>query len=185
MSTNFFFNLDEFRVRRAETRRTLGRMTARAVRIGLEDGANRARTQHKHRKQTGYLTRPDVLYGKVIVSNDDQTWGYLENEADYAGYVEDGTDPHVIRPIDYWGGSKPRHRSGSDAGKVVKNPTHGAGRGKFLRFRIGGRVIFARFVNHPGTPPLPFMVPASEFAAKRIEEETEGATFNSLLEVWR
>ena len=48
---------------------------------------------------------------------------------DYASFVHDGARPHVIRP-----------RSAS-----------------VLRFRIGGRVVYARVVNHPGTAPRPFL----------------------------
>lgn len=47
----------------------------------------------------------------------------------YAPYVNDGARPHVIRPK----------------------------RGKALRFVIGGQVVFARVVQHPGTRPNPFL----------------------------
>jgi len=43
--------------------------------------------------------------------------------ADYADFVEEGTRPHTIFPLT----------------------------AKVLRFRIGGRFVFARSVNHPGT----------------------------------
>lgn len=48
----------------------------------------------------------------------------------YAPYVNDGTRPHVIRP---------------------KSP------GGTLRFRMGGRIVYAKYVNHPGTRPRPFL----------------------------
>jgi len=50
----------------------------------------------------------------------------------YAPYVHDGTRPHVIRPR----------------------------RGQALRFRVGGRTVFARVVNHPGTRGRPFLTSA-------------------------
>lgn len=46
------------------------------------------------------------------------------------GYVINGTPPHPIRP-------RPPKRA--------------------LRFTIGGRVVFARHVNHPGTKPNDFL----------------------------
>lgn len=49
--------------------------------------------------------------------------------AHYARFVEDGTRPHVIRPRT----------------------------AKALRFTVGGQVVFARYVNHPGTRARPFM----------------------------
>lgn len=57
----------------------------------------------------------------------------LISDVSYAQYVNDGTPPHVIRP--------------KRAGGV-------------LRFRIGGQVVFARFVNHPGTRARPFLTEA-------------------------
>lgn len=48
----------------------------------------------------------------------------------YAPYVNDGTRPHQIRP---------------------RSP------GGTLRFMIGGRVVYAKVVNHPGTKPNPFL----------------------------
>jgi HK97 gp10 family phage protein len=47
----------------------------------------------------------------------------------YAPYVEQGTRPHVIRP------------------KTKKA----------LKFKMGGRTVFATVVNHPGTRPQPFL----------------------------
>lgn len=48
----------------------------------------------------------------------------------YAPMVHDGTRPHQIRP--------------KSAGGV-------------LRFRMGGRVVYAKVVNHPGTRARPFL----------------------------
>jgi HK97 gp10 family phage protein len=47
----------------------------------------------------------------------------------YAPFVNDGTRPHIIRPR----------------------------RGQALRFTVGGRVVFARVVHHPGTRARPFL----------------------------
>ncbi len=47
----------------------------------------------------------------------------------YAPFVNDGTRPHEIRPR----------------------------RAQALRFVIGGRVVFAKVVHHPGTRPNPFL----------------------------
>lgn len=48
-------------------------------------------------------------------------------------YVVNGTRPHIIRP----------RRAGG-----------------VLRFTIGGRVVYARYVNHPGTRPNDFLLEA-------------------------
>lgn len=54
----------------------------------------------------------------------------IGSDVEYAALVNDGTRPHVIRP---------RRADG------------------VLRFRVGGRVVYARVVNHPGTRARPFL----------------------------
>jgi len=58
----------------------------------------------------------------------------------YAPYVEFGTKPHEIRPIN----------------------------ARALRFEVGGRTVFAKTVWHPGTRPHPFIAPAFEQVARRM-----------------
>lgn len=62
------------------------------------------------------------------------------SDLEYAGFVNDGTAPHDIRP-----------RS-----KQV------------LKFTVGGRTVFAKVVHHPGTRANPFLDRAlREVAAQR------------------
>lgn len=64
----------------------------------------------------------------------------IGSDVEYAAMVHDGTRPHIIRP---------------------KNA-------KVLRFRVGGRVVYARQVRHPGTRARPFLDRAlREVAASR------------------
>ena len=64
----------------------------------------------------------------------------IGSDVEYAAFVNDGTRPHIIRP---------RTRQA-------------------LKFRIGGRVVFAKVVHHPGTRPRPFLDKAlQEVAAAR------------------
>jgi HK97 gp10 family phage protein len=69
----------------------------------------------------------------ITVESDRVTIGPNENQAPYAGYVEFGTGPHVIRP---------------------KKP------GGVLKFKVGGTWVYAKKVNHPGTKPHPYVMPA-------------------------
>lgn len=62
--------------------------------------------------------------------------------ADYGAHVEYGTGPHVIRA-----------------------------KGGALRFTVGGRVVFATQVNHPGTSPQPYMGPAFDRNVDRLKRE--------------
>lgn len=62
------------------------------------------------------------------------------SDVEYAAMVNDGTRPHTIRPRN----------------------------AQALRFRVGGRVVYARVVHHPGTRPRPFLDRAlREVAASR------------------
>jgi hypothetical protein len=65
--------------------------------------------------------------------------GQVEYTADYAAAVHNGTRPHVIVPR----------------------------RGRYLRFQVGGRTVYARRVNHPGTPARPYLATALREVAGR------------------
>lgn len=61
----------------------------------------------------------------------------IGSDVSYAPMVHDGTPPHVIRP--------------------KRAYTLSRGRKPALRFTVGGRVVYARVVNHPGTKARPFL----------------------------
>lgn len=63
----------------------------------------------------------------------------VSTNVDYASMVQDGTRPHIIRP---------RTRQA-------------------LKFTVGGQVVFARVVHHPGTRARPFL-------DRALAEETAG-----------
>jgi HK97 gp10 family phage protein len=58
----------------------------------------------------------------------------------YAIYVEQGTRPHEIVPVN----------------------------ARALRFEVGGQVVFAMHCNHPGTRPQPFVRETAEETRKRV-----------------
>ena len=59
-----------------------------------------------------------------------------------AVYVEKGTRPHEIRPVN----------------------------ASFLAFEVSGRMVFTPLVRHPGTKPNPFMQRAAEDARSKVGE---------------
>lgn len=92
-------------------------------------------------RKTGALGR-SIVPGAVSADS-----AKVEARQNYAGYVEHGTKPHVIRPKNRkalaWGGERRlsgRLRSGASA-------TH-----------------FAQKVNHPGTKPKPYLIPGAKKA---------------------
>lgn len=58
--------------------------------------------------------------------------GYLISSHPATIYVVSGTRPHIIRPV----------------------------RAQALRFRVGGRTVFAKIVHHPGTDANNFLIDA-------------------------
>jgi HK97 gp10 family phage protein len=72
--------------------------------------------------------------------------------AEYAPHVEFGTRPHKIK----------------------------AAPGKMLHFKVNGRDVFAKEVNHPGTPAQPFLHPAHErerpLFIRKLREELRRST---------
>jgi hypothetical protein len=186
MSATITCDLDmrAFRANVVGTRRVIEAGTARAVRIALNEGADYARTHHVHKKRTGHLTSKETLRGEMRQANSSGAWGYLLNDAKYVRHVEFGTKAHDIWPKAGHGSMGPL-RSGQSRRATGKGPhEHIVGRGLMLRFKIGGRVVFARMVKHPGTPAMAFMHPAADHARKVIIRETEAVTFARAAAVW-
>lgn len=121
-------------------RQEAGRRVARTVRQLL----NRARVlspwdEGNLRGSHEPSIRTDSSRRKVV--------GRVTATANYAEYVHDGTPPHVIRP-------KPTRR------RPDGKPTA-------LRFKMGGRTVIVRKVNHPGTKAQPWLATALYEVAAR------------------
>jgi hypothetical protein len=87
----------------------------------------------------------------------------------YASFVENGTEAHDIWPKAAHGLKGPL-RNGQTRRATGKGPhEHIVGRGIALRFKIGGREVFARYIHHPGSRAIPFMEPAREYGQAYIE----------------
>lgn len=157
MSLSIAFDTTDFRTRAVGTKHVMALGTRRAVQIALEAGAVHARSEHPHKRRTGRLTSSAELRGELRQADSSGAWGYLSNYTPYAAYVEYGTKPHKIYP--------------KAAGGV-------------LRFRVGGAIVFARYVSHPGGRAFPFMFPAAEYAALVLARETEQTTFALVAKLW-
>jgi len=97
------------------------------VETGCKEGAAEARSMHKFHNRTGHLE--GSITGQLTGNSETEQRGEIVAKAKYASFVEEGTDPHVIR--------------GRNGGMLV--------------FEWQGRTVRVRSVNHPGTKPLPFM----------------------------
>lgn len=75
----------------------------------------------------------------------------LVNSAEYAEAVSKGTKPHTIMP-----------------------------RGRVLAFRVGGDMVFAAFVDHPGTTANPYVEDALDGVGSRIEPGVQSILARSL-----
>lgn len=79
------------------------------------------------------------IYSRVVLSNP----GYnveVGARSKAMPYHHDGTKPHIIRPR----------------------------RKRALKFQAGGRTVFAKKVNHPGTRANPFLIRAGQAAGLRV-----------------
>lgn len=85
---------------------------------------------------TGNLSR--AIFSKML--SDTTGMVGVGQEAPYAGFVNNGTRPHIIRAVN----------------------------AKALRFFVGGTAVFAKYVNHPGTKPTRFMETALQNRRERI-----------------
>jgi hypothetical protein len=153
----YAIDADDLRTRIVGTQRVVALGTRRATQLALEAGAVHARSEHPHKTRTGRLTSPQELRGELRQADETGAWGYLINYTPYGAYVEYGTKAHKIYP--------------KAAGGV-------------LRFAVGGSIVFARYVSHPGTPPLPFMQPAADYAGQVLVRETETTTFALVAQLW-
>ena len=80
------FDLSDLQRRASESRRIIGAGLRRAVREGLAEGADYARTHHPHRRRSGNLTGAR-LYGRFLRADDRRADGELVNETPYAAFV--------------------------------------------------------------------------------------------------
>lgn len=85
-----------------------------------------------------------------------------QNARTDAGYlygmgVIGGTRPHIIRPV----------------------------RARALRFMIGGRVVFAKLVHHPGNAPNPYPIRVLGEQRGRIQEIVNKGGFDLAADLWK
>lgn len=77
-----------------------------------------------------------------VESRPDGATGYVGTNDQIAQFLEYGTKPHIIR----------------------------ARNARALRFEVGSQVVFAKYVNHPGTNPTESLARAGEMSVGRIEQ---------------
>ena len=88
---------------------------------------------------------------KRYVNNPRGAAGVFGFRANHASYVDEGTPPHAIE----------------------------AKGGGMLRFNVGGAVVFAKRVNHPGTQPDRFLERGETKAEQVLRSEIEGGIRNA------
>ncbi len=114
----------------------------------------------RHSK-TGALLQS--LYNRAIPGG--REIGHDPQRAPHALFVNVGTRPHVIRPRP--GGPS---SNSSDFGPVR------TGERKALRWVIGNRYVFAKFVRHPGYRGDAYMIAAATEALRQFKQIVDQAT---------
>jgi hypothetical protein len=135
-------------------RKLLGNIR-RAVASTTTVVTQKARNEHRWKDVT-YATRESIS-GEVVDFSDGAEGKITAGEN--AVRLNDGTAPHDIRPKAGEGFQGPMRQGQSRRDKADIGTNRSA-----LRFVVGGRVVFAKVVHHPGTSPDPFL-DAAERAA--------------------
>lgn len=119
---------------------------SRGAKIGLTAIQRDARRVHRWKRKSNNLARSVIVDFKSFANPGHGI--YLDSGiAPYAAYVHEGTAPHVIKAV----------------------------RKKVLAFVRGGKVMFRKQVNHPGTKPDPFLYEAADRGVNQlIREITRG-----------
>jgi len=99
-------------------------------------------TRETYEKAVQYAPERTGFLRRNIVWSVEGLTGRVISQAPYSAYVEFGTRPHMIFPR----------------------------RARVLRFEVGGRTVFARYVHHPGTRGRFFMRRALQDALSRLSE---------------
>ena len=142
----------------------LGKAPQQALAVTAEKVEDYIQSQIGTHAKTGALERS--LSKKRIPGG----WeiGHDSRVAPYARFVHDGTRPHVIFPK---GASLTTQRelfgiNGTQRGRTAdgKLKAMPGGRKLVLRWAMGGRFIYAQYVNHPGNKPDKWMDRAAALA---------------------
>jgi hypothetical protein len=118
--------------------KTVERRVADAARIGMQQVVRVA--YHAAVGTTLFKDRTGELRGTINIVDKGAYWKRLVAPAKHAAPINYGSKPHVIRAKNF----------------------------PFLRFVIGGRVIYARKVNHPGTTRRGFMDHAARMGGQAM-----------------
>lgn len=111
----------------------------RAVDVTLQDAGEFAQdhvkqySKFKRRKNSPRSLKDATKWKLKPRRRKNKTQLLLSSRKRYAGFIEFGTRPHIIRPR----------------------------RAKALRFMVGLQEVFARLVHHPGTRPYKFLYRAT------------------------
>lgn len=117
---------------------TIERRVLDAARVGIADVAKVAYRSAK--ETTLFKDRTGELRGTLDIVDTGAYTKRVIARAKHSVFVENGTKAHTILP---------------------KN-------GGLLRFTIGGRVVYARRVSHPGTEARPFMDNAAQAGSQAM-----------------
>lgn len=147
-------DLSGFREQVERSRRAVKLGIARGVGKAAAEGAAEAKSVGRYRDRTGRL-RSGIVARFLSDDGSSVAWEIL-SPAKYSKFIEYGTRPHVIR----------------------------AKAGGFLRFVVGGRTVFAKQVNHPGTQPYPFGGPGL-LKAERVLYREFDLMQAQLEQIWR
>ena len=166
----------------SDFRRCVAR-TKKELSVTLVRAVNRAAAAARDEAKRGrFKDRTGRLRAQIrtdsAVSTAAEAYTYVVSGAGHSRFVEYGTQPHVIRPKAGHGFIGPIS-AGQSRRKATDIGTHRVA----LRWYVGGKPVFARYVRHPGSAPYPFMRPAAALAEVVLREELRSG-FVSIEAIW-
>lgn len=175
-------DLSGFREQVQQTRRLIKLSVDRGVGRAAAEGAIEARSSGRFKNRSGELRRN--IKARFLKSDGNSVEWELISLMPYSRFVQEGTPPHEIRPKAAHGLKGPLQK-GQTRRATGKGPhEHIVGRGRALRWVVGGRSVFARVVHHPGTQPDPFMTPGY-FKAERVLFREMDVMQANVANLWR
>jgi hypothetical protein len=157
------FDLSDIRRRCADANAVLRQGVRGAVMTAAKEGLETSKARRRYKDRTGNLTRKAYVGRDLGGPNDANA--VIVWPVPYAAIVDGGSRAHSIFPKQGAGFRGPVREGQGRKGRGAATPS--------LAFTVGGRLVFAKSVKHPGTSGYGFAGDAYTKAEAVLTRECE------------